>query len=177
MATHLLVTYSPSLHVDADTVTIAISRKLINTMFVFIVSSIEVICVSDKYRWRSETIMWNLCVYMHVFNRNEFLHWYSHTRCEGVINMYCYTLVERQGNTVHCNRDRKEHQTTRGSFDTWYRLLDSLVVECWHRVREVPGSIPSQGPRHTKDVINMVPVVPLFSTQHWKGQYWLFLKN
>ena len=39
------------------------------------------------------------------------------------------------------------------------RLLDSLVVECWHRVREVPGSIPSQGPRHTKDV-------PLFSTQH-----------
>ena len=29
-----------------------------------------------------------------------------------------------------------------------------------------PGSIPSQGPRHTKDVIKMVPVVPLFSTQH-----------
>jgi len=27
------------------------------------------------------------------------------------------------------------------------------VVECWHRVREVPGSISSQGPRHTKDVI------------------------
>ena len=46
------------------------------------------------------------------------------------------------------------------------RLLDSLVVECWHRVREVPVSIPSQGPRHTKDVIKMVPVVPLFSTQH-----------
>ena len=34
-----------------------------------------------------------------------------------------------------------------------YRLLDSLVVECWLRVREVPGSIPSQGPRHTKDVM------------------------
>ena len=29
-----------------------------------------------------------------------------------------------------------------------------------------PGSISSQGPRHTKDVIKMVPVVPLFSTQH-----------
>ena len=27
-----------------------------------------------------------------------------------------------------------------------YRLLDSLVVQCWLRVREVPGSIPSQGP-------------------------------
>ena len=46
------------------------------------------------------------------------------------------------------------------------RLLDSLVIECWLRVREVPGSIPSHGPRHTKDVIKMVPVVPLFSTEH-----------
>ena len=33
----------------------------------------------------------------------------------------------------------------------------SLWVEYWHRVREVTGSIPSQGPRHTKDVITMVP--------------------
>ena len=56
-------------------------------------------------------------------------------------------------------------------------LLDSLVVECWLRVWEVPGSILSQGPRHTKDVIRMVPVVPLFGTQHKKGKYWLFLKN
>ena len=47
-----------------------------------------------------------------------------------------------------------------------YRLLDSLVVECLLRVREVQGSIPSQGPRHTKDVIKMVPAVSLFSTQH-----------
>ena len=45
-------------------------------------------------------------------------------------------------------------------------VRDSLVVECWLRVQEVPGSIPSQGPRHTKDVIKMVPVVPLFGTQH-----------
>ena len=37
-------------------------------------------------------------------------------------------------------------------------------------MREVPGSIPSQGPRHTKDVIKMVPVVPLFSTEHSKGK-------
>ena len=27
-----------------------------------------------------------------------------------------------------------------------------------------------KGPRHTKDVIKMVPVVPLFSTQHRKGK-------
>ena len=33
---------------------------------------------------------------------------------------------------------------------------DRLVVECWLRVREVLVSIPSQGPRHTKDVIKMV---------------------
>ena len=46
------------------------------------------------------------------------------------------------------------------------RLLDSLVVECQLRVWDVQGSIPSQGPRHTKDVIKMVPVVPLFSVQH-----------
>ena len=37
-------------------------------------------------------------------------------------------------------------------------------------MREVPGSIPSQGPRHTKDVIQMVPVVPLFNTEHSKGK-------
>ena len=37
-----------------------------------------------------------------------------------------------------------------------YRLLDNIVVECWLRMREVPGSIPSQGSRHIKDVIKMV---------------------
>ena len=36
-------------------------------------------------------------------------------------------------------------------------------------MREVPGSIPSQGPRHTREVIKLVPVVPLFGTQHQKG--------
>ena len=56
-----------------------------------------------------------------------------------------------------------------------HRLLDSLVVEGWYRVQEVPGSIPSQGPGHTKDVIKLIPVVPLFSTEHSKGKYWLFL--
>ena len=38
----------------------------------------------------------------------------------------------------------------------------SSMYYCWLRVREIPGSIPSQGPRHTNDVIKMVPVVPLF---------------
>ena len=51
-----------------------------------------------------------------------------------------------------------------------HRLLDSLVVEYCIRVREVLGSIPSQGQRHTKDVIKMVPVVPLFNTEHSKGK-------
>ena len=37
-------------------------------------------------------------------------------------------------------------------------------------MREVPASIPSQGPRHTKDVIKMVPVVPLFGTRHLKRE-------
>ena len=56
----------------------------------------------------------------------------------------------------------------------WFLLIkdtaSSIVVECWHRVGEVPGSIPSQGPRHTKDVIKMVPVVRLFSAEHSKGK-------
>ena len=52
--------------------------------------------------------------------------------------------------------------STASSIAKWY----SAGFECW----EVPGSIPSQGPRHTKDVIKMVPVVPLFSTQHSKGK-------
>ena len=47
------------------------------------------------------------------------------------------------------------------AWEPWpYRLLHSLVVECWLRVREVPGSIPSQGPRHTKDVINWYQCFP-----------------
>ena len=45
------------------------------------------------------------------------------------------------------------------------RLLDSLVEECWHRVREVPGSIPSQGPRHTQDVIKMAVVAGMEKTE------------
>ena len=57
--------------------------------------------------------------------------------------------------------EREPGNTYKHFFNTF-----SLVVECWHRVREVPGSIPSQGPRHTKDVIKMIPVVPLFSTEH-----------
>ena len=44
--------------------------------------------------------------------------------------------------------------------------LDNLVVEWWLGVQQVPGSIPNHAPRHTKDEIKVVPVVPLFSTQH-----------
>ena len=43
------------------------------------------------------------------------------------------------------------------------RLLDGRVLAL---IASVPGSIPSQGTHHTKDVIKMVPVVPLFSTEH-----------
>ena len=39
------------------------------------------------------------------------------------------------------------------------------------------SSILSQGPRHTKDLKKLVPVVSLFGTQHWKGKYWLFQEN
>ena len=46
-----------------------------------------------------------------------------------------------------------------------YRPLDSLVVECWLRVLEVP----SQGPCNTEDLIKIVSVVPLLSTQNLQG--------
>jgi len=49
-------------------------------------------------------------------------------------------------------------------------LFDKLVVKCWLQVRQVSLSIPSQGPCHTKDVIKMEPVDPLFSTEHSKGK-------
>ena len=67
---------------------------------------------------------------------------------------------------VVSNYVKKENMLFDASHWRPYRLLDSLVVECWLRVREVPGSIPSQGPRDTKDVIKIVPVVPLFGTHH-----------
>ena len=70
------------------------------------------------------------------------------------------------GKGVNCERAESENEPKYVTLSKVYRLLDSLVVEGWVRVREVPGSIPSQGPRHTKDVIKMVPAVPLFGTQH-----------
>ena len=37
------------------------------------------------------------------------------------------------------------------------------MVECWLRVWEVLDSIPSQGVRHTKEVLKMVPTVLLLA--------------
>ena len=53
-----------------------------------------------------------------------------------------------------------------------HRLLDSLVG-----AREVAGSISSQGLRHTKDGLKILPVVPLFSTEHSKGKILLALSQ
>ena len=79
-----------------------------------------------------------------------------------------YTSTIKPGLFVLLRKlDRRTHCR---SYEYYHRLLDSLVVECWLRVREVPGLIPSQGPRHTKDVIEMVPVVPLINTEHSKGK-------
>ena len=83
-----------------------------------------------------------------------------------------------------------------------HRLLDSLVVECWFRVREVPDSISSQGPpprQPSGRVLASGAGGPGFNPQSrtasyqrrykngnssslvWystlKGKYWLFLKN
>ena len=44
---------------------------------------------------------------------------------------------------------------------TVLNVVSASDIECWLRVREVPGSIPSQGPRHIKDDIKMVPCLAL----------------
>ena len=49
------------------------------------------------------------------------------------------SIAQWQRAGIECGRSRVESQVKD-------RLLDSLVVESWDRVREVPGSIPSQGP-------------------------------
>ena len=53
------------------------------------------------------------------------------------------------------------------------RAYESKILGCFCKYQIVlassvggPSSIPSLGPSHAKDVIKMVPVVPLFSTQH-----------
>ena len=73
-----------------------------------------------------------------------------------------YILIENSNRQTESNQQivKANQQINQNQLNSTNR------VECWLRVREVPGSIPSQGPRHTKDVIKMVPVVPLFGTQH-----------
>jgi len=79
-----------------------------------------------------------------------------------IVKLFVYTRV-RLTQTIHLQNTQLPFSDTNlyvYIFSIPFnRLLDSLV-------REVPGSIPSQGPRHTKDIIKMVPVVPLFSTQY-----------
>ena len=105
----------------------------------------------------SITIILSYRIEKHIFEKKLGLKFQKVTKGVNVCLLHqnweniAYSEVWNKSITVHYHKDR---------------LLDSLLVECWLRVREVPGSIPSQGPRHTKDVIKMVPVVPLFSTQH-----------
>ena len=60
-------------------------------------------------------------------------------------------------------------QLMRHLFQPFHRLLDNLVVECWLGVREVPGSFPSQGSRHTKDVIKWYQQFPCLTLNIKKG--------
>ena len=85
-----------------------------------------------------------------------------------------WNTVNGDGDYVAESDDYDKYNDVNELLGWWVKaLLDTFIMP----LPEVPGSIPSQGPRNTKDVIKMVPVVPLFSTQHWKVKYWLFLKN
>ena len=95
------------------------------------------------------------CWFAFVFNTTSF----TFTLAAGTAS----SIAQWQSAGFECGRFRVQSPVKD-------RLLDSLVVECWLRVWELPGSIPNQGPRHTKDVIKMVPVVLLFSTERSKGK-------
>ena len=72
----------------------------------------------------------------------------------------CYLHYEAQLMTYWfaCLACRHEFEICQGSLlFHWAFTASLIVVECWLRVPEVPGSIRSQGPRHTKDVLKMVP--------------------
>ena len=56
------------------------------------------------------------------------------------------------------------------------RLLNSLVAECWLWGREVAGSIPSQGPRHTTDVMQWYQCFPCLAL-NIKRETLCFLKK
>ena len=81
--------------------------------------------------------------------------------CSAKCSLFC---LEHQTSSSDLSRIQSIFLEVKHCFIVYHRLIDNLVVEGWHRVREVPGSIPTQGPRHTKDIIKIVPVVPLFST-------------
>ena len=53
----------------------------------------------------------------------------------------------------------------------YFLTASSIVVECWRRVR-VSGSIPSQGPRHTNDVIKMVAKAVVQHCYPWWRPRW-----
>ena len=65
----------------------------------------------------------------------------------------CSTLC-----SLYCRRVKVEQLSVHLQY--YYHYLDSLE----HR------TCNDSVPRHTKDVIKMVPVVPLFSTEHSKGK-------
>ena len=117
-------------------------------------------CTVGKFTELSLTQEFSLCVF-------KFKKWYkfvynnyitSYNNIYKLFSPLCGLCVGENHST--CTRKKP-------IYPTWW--LDSLVVECWLRVREVPGSIPSQGLRHTKDVIKMVSVVPLFRLNFEKG--------
>ena len=62
--------------------------------------------------------------------------------------------------------------------DCFISIENETTLHVWFHIieREVPGSIPRQGPRH-KDVIKMVPVIPCLAPNIKKAKNWLFLKN
>ena len=65
------------------------------------------------------------------------------------LTVSCFLLFCSYYTVIFRHLDHRRFRLVR--YDRPHRLLDSLVAgECWLRVREVPGSIPSQGQRLPK---------------------------
>ena len=119
-------------------------------------NQVNVYTVSDSERCWLE-------VYTHPGRSNLLVCWKVPDKLSEVKVIHTASLIAQwQSAGFECGRSRVQSPVKD-------RLLDSQVVECWLRVQEVPGSIPSQEPRHTKGVIKWYQQFPCSALNIKKG--------
>ena len=111
-----------------------------------------------------------------------------HEHLEGWLQYICYRALKLQYQTnflyrlkqylhiFYCEQNWPRNMTlckfqNINVYYHYFLTASSIVVECWRRVR-VSGSIPSQGPRHTNDVIKMVAKAVVQHCYPWWRPRW-----